>query len=183
MLRICGSTCLAIVWLAINTSIAQATSQVADGVRYQSKDCWLLKCPLESLWVKPRDRRTGYPADRPDFDMDTTANRKGYTARWEVRDSKLYLVSFNAEINRKRVKFSQLVSGAKLPYHAKWFTGKLHIPTGDMLLGTGVFNPKFERLEVLEVEKGIITGRSERRNSRRDEPADGPAEEAARPVP
>jgi hypothetical protein len=183
MQKICGSTCLAIVWLATNASNAQATSQAADGVRYQSKDCWLLEYPLESLWIKPTDRPGRMAAGRPDFDMDTAANRKGYTATWKIRDSKRYLVSFKAKINGKRVKFNQLVPGAKLPFNANWFTGKLHIPTGDMLLGTGVFNPKFERLEVLEVEKGIITERSERRNARRDEPADDPAEEATRPIP
>ena len=139
----------------------QATVQSLDELQLNGERSWILEHPIEQLWKKPEAR--------PKFDLGSTSNRKGYTAVWEIRDSKLYLVSFDARINKRKFKFRQIVPRAKLPHHATWFTGTLHIPIGEMLPGSGYFDPKFERIEILEIKDGLVIHRQERRNSGRED--------------
>lgn len=152
---------------------ALATVQVLDRGWYEGSSCVFLDRPLEYLWKD-------WP-QRPHFDEESTGNRKGYTAVWEIRESKLYLVSFKATSHTNGVKIGWFVliprvtknigidlviPGVKLPVQASWYTGKLHVGIGEWA-GTPL-NPKYQRLVVLEIEKGIVVRSSEKRHAGKD---------------
>jgi hypothetical protein len=157
-----GVAIVGLLWLP---SVAAATVQVSDRLQYDSKDSIVLEYPLES-WLC----RNG--ARQAKFDERSTANRKGYVAEWEIKDSKLRLVAFEATLNGRRVSIDEIIPGAKLPVDAVWFCGKLHIPTGLALDGNGstfASWTKYKRLDVLELKQGAVVGkRVEHNTSLRD---------------
>jgi hypothetical protein len=115
--------------------------------------------PLEWFWLQ-------HPP-RPTFDDTTTSNRKNYTARWEIRESRLYLASFDAKRKGKSVAIDAILSGGKLPMLATWYSGKLHIGLGEVV-GWEKGKPKYERQEVLDIEKGAVIGQAEKMDSAND---------------
>ncbi len=138
---------LAIVaWLALPSS-ATATQQVVDAVRYQGQDLWMDECPLSHLWSQ-----LGLS---PGFGPTVWSNNwKGYRAGWEVKDDRLYLTAFAAEVRGRPASVGDILPGYTLPVFADWYTGKIHIPIGSPGLAV------YARIIVLEVEKGRVVGTS-----------------------
>ena len=79
---------------------------VIDGSEFQFLD-W----HLNSFWEKA-----------PEFDVQSTSNWAGYTAKWEIKDSKLWLTAFSAKLKGKVVEPKD-VFHAELPIHATWVNG------------------------------------------------------------
>ena len=136
-----------------------ATDQICDSVKYDGKDLWMEECPLGWFWS---EKNPG-----PEFDMVSTANWKGYEAGWEVKDSKLRLVSFSARMNGKPISIDAIMPGKTLPMTAEWFTGKIQIPIGKpdhhfMRSGT------YPTIVILEVDKGVIKKTTEKKNAKID---------------
>lgn len=69
---------------------------------------------LDAFWEKA-----------PEFDVETTSNWAGYTARWEIKDGKLWLTAFSAKLKGKVVEPKDLFH-AELPIHATWVNGPSH---------------------------------------------------------
>ena len=155
MRRLTIRALLTFAWICLAPLSTQATVQSPDELQLNGERSWILEHPIEQLWKKSEAR--------PKFDQGSTSNRKGYTAVWEIRDSKLYLVSFDARINKRKFKFRQIVPRAKLPHHATWFTGTLHIPINEKRPGSDYFDLKSERLEILEIKDGEVIHRQEGR--------------------
>jgi hypothetical protein len=146
-----------LLWLP---SLAGATIQVSDCLRYDSKDTIVLEFPLQD-WLL----RKGAPPVK--FDEMATSSHKNYLAEWEIKDSKLRLVGFEATINGRRVSIDEIIPGAKLPVDAVWFTGNLHVPTGPAfdVVQTVACWMKYQRLDVLEVKNGRVVGRQVKHNT------------------
>jgi len=138
---------IASILMAFVCEVGFATVQVHDRFCHDGVKRCVLERPLEHVWWDKG-------LERPSFDEASTANRWGYWATWEIRDSKLYLVSFKARVQGRRIPVHKILSGRKLPVHADWYTGKLHVPLGDWIIESGHLNPTYERLLVLEVKKG-----------------------------
>ena len=98
----------------------------------------------------------------PRFDVPNTANYKGYTANWEVRDSRLYLASFSATTNGQPFSVTLLFPNRKLPIHADWYSGTVHIISGRETLAQGRYT--YERDTALQVTNGVVTATNEMRN-------------------
>ncbi len=64
-----------------------------------------------------------YPV--PQFDLDSTANWKAYTAAWEIRDGKLWLATFPAQFKGKPFD-AEKMPGMPLPAEATWLCGASH---------------------------------------------------------
>jgi hypothetical protein len=153
-----GIALFGLLWLP---SMAVATVQVSDRMQYDSKDTIVLECPLED-WLLRKEAR------QVKFDVMSTSNYKGYLAEWEIKDSKLRLVGFEATVNGRRVSIDEIIPGAKLPVDAVWFSGKLHVPTGPALDTNGATFAtwtKYEQLDVLEVKKGRVVGKQIKHNT------------------
>jgi hypothetical protein len=137
---------------------ANATVPLRDEMRYEGKDTVVWEYPLGPLL-----------RSRPDilpFDEISTANRAGWEAKWEIRDGKLLLISFQARRKGKPVLLSELFPGKKLPVFADWYTGTLNTPTGAYVHNSPPLDPMFERLTILRIEKGIVVSTIERKNAR-----------------
>ncbi len=150
---------LAIAVLFALSDSVRATPQIADEGRYEGKECVVLDYPLEHYWL--------HHARHPIFDDDTTANRKNYHARWEVRNSRLYLISFDARRKGNPVPIDAVIPGSKLPMLATWYSGRLHIGMHDVA-GWEKGKPKYDRLVILELEDGVVVGQTVKRDAAKD---------------
>ena len=152
-IRVFGA--LAIVLAAIP---AFATEQVRDTIALAGQQDSILERPLNDFL-----RRL---PEIPRFDIPSTANYKGYTAIWEVKDSRLFLATFHATTNREPYSISSLFPGHKLPIHADWYSGTVHIISGRETLAQGRYT--YERVIALEVTNGVVIATNRMTNVRED---------------
>jgi len=135
-----------------------ATEQGRDIVRFAGEQRSMLERPLNEFL-----RRL---SAIPRFDIPNTANYKGYTATWEVKDSRLYLASFSATTNRQSFSIALLFPDRRLPFVADWYSGTIHIISGRGTLAQGYYT--YERVTALRVTNGVVTATNEMRNVRED---------------
>jgi hypothetical protein len=102
--------------------------------------------------------------DCPRFDETATDNHKGYTATWEIRAGKLYLVVFEGIFNGKPIGVGRLGRLA-LPIVADWCSGYVRVIRGAWNRESGYVRPRFDRVEILTVKEGIIQKRVVKRNA------------------
>ncbi len=146
---------LAVLATAVSTF---ATEQVRDAITFAGQQHLMLARPLNDFL-----RRL---PTIPRFDIPNTANYKGYTASWEIRDSRFYLASFSATTNRQPFSVTRLFPGRKLPIHADWYSGTVHIVSGRETLAQGRYT--YERVIALQVTNGVVVATNEMRNVRED---------------
>jgi hypothetical protein len=128
---------------------ALATEQQLDEMRYYGERVVILEHPLsEKIWPKPSDH------PKPQFDIHSTANYKGYEATWEIRDSKLVLVGFSADMQGEEFPIERLFPGRKLPVLADWYSGPLTIVYGHGRLVKGYRH--YERAVIIRIKKGVV---------------------------
>ena len=87
------------------------TDQEMEFVVIDGSEFVFLDRHLSSFWEKA-----------PEFDVQFSSNWAGYTARWEIKDGKLWLTAFSAKLKGKVVEPKDLFH-AELPIHAKWVNG------------------------------------------------------------
>ena len=152
-IRILGA--LAIV---LSTIPVFATEQDRDTITFAGQQDSMLERPLNDflkrLPVIPR------------FDIPSTANYKGYTASWEVKDSRLCLATFHATTNLQPYSVSLLFPSRKLPIHADWYSGTIHIISGRETLAQGRYT--YERVTALQVTNGVVIATNRMTNVRED---------------
>ncbi len=141
--------------LVMSTRAAVATEQEEDVIRSGGKTAHLLERPL--------DLHLQTLSPRPRFDPPRSSNWKGYDADWEIRDSKLYLVSFEALTNRKAVPISELFPKRELPIFADWFTGTLHLLSTERERKPGGY-PVFKHVTQMRVKNGVVSEKKEMEN-------------------
>ena len=95
-------------------STTLATDQIWDSVIVDGKRNWLKEHPLAGYWSK---------RSHTEFDVQSSANWGGYTCEWEIRDSALYLIKFNAKIDGKPVTHADVFPEQEWPLRATWYTG------------------------------------------------------------
>jgi hypothetical protein len=135
-----------------------ATEQARDTVTFAGQRHTMIERPLNDFL-----RRL---AKIPRFDVPSTANYKGYTASWEVRDSRLYLASFSATTNHQPFSVTLLFPDRKLPIHADWYSGTVHIISGRETLAQGYYT--YERVTALQVTNGVVAATNQMSNVRED---------------
>jgi uncharacterized Ntn-hydrolase superfamily protein len=139
-----------------------ATIQEMDAIRYQGKETFITDFPLE-VYLRRNAKR------QLEFDVINTGNRKGYIACWEIREQTLYLVEFRAEIDGKPIRIEQVFPDTKLPVPATWYTGRLHVITGQALTHGFAQSAKYSALDVLTIKEGVVVRREVFRNARPDD--------------
>ena len=141
--------------LLLSTPATVATEQEEDAIRYEGKTAHLLERPL-GLHLQTL-------SPRPRFDPPRSSNWKGYSADWEIRDSKLYLVAFEALSSRKPVPISDLFPKRELPILADWFTGTLHLLSAERERKVGGY-PVFKHVTQMRVKNGVLSEKKEMEN-------------------
>ena len=148
----------ALVATAFVVGQAFATEQGRDAITFASRQDSILECPLNDFLRRLQKI--------PSFDIPNTANYKGYTASWEVKNSHLYLVTFHATTNDQPYSISSLFPDRKLPIHADWYSGTLHIVSGKETLTQGRYT--YERVTTLQVTNGVVLTTNRMTNVRED---------------
>lgn len=133
------------------------SAQVPDIIVYRGEEHKLFSNPLELYW---RGKR------RPAF-HGTSVCHRGYVAYWEINDDYLYLTSINGQVKEWSLLGASKVMPVALQnffpksvlnrVKAVWFTGKLRIPTGNMLLFADQgYDSRFEEEQILTIENGHV---------------------------
>jgi hypothetical protein len=137
---------LALAALLISSPAVKATEQEEDVIHQGARIAYLLERPLNLhlLTLTPI----------PKFDRARTSNWKGYTATWEIRDSKLYLIAFEASADGQSVPITKLFPKRELPIFADWFTGTLHLLSAERERAP---YPVFKQVTQMRVSKGTVT--------------------------
>lgn len=150
-------TLIALTVLVVATS-AFATDQTRDAVTFAGRQELMLERPFNDFLGR-------LPAF-PRFDVTSTANYKGYTARWEVKDSHLYLTSFIATAHGRPVAYTLFFPNRNLPILSDWYSGTIHITSGRDSFAQGYHT--YERVFTLSLTNGVVTATNEMRNVRED---------------
>jgi hypothetical protein len=116
---------------------ANATDQALDRVAIDGEEYYFIETPMSPYWIATQ------PA--PQFDPDSTANWKGYTATWEIRDGKLWLATFTAQFKGKPFDAEKMLA-TPLPTEATWLCGPLHAVNNVQVSGVTRYSDKAQRL-------------------------------------
>ena len=125
--------------------------QVTDIITVSDKKYSLWGFPLNSYWEKYNNR--------PPLVSDSTANSRGYYAKWLVEDERLYLVDFWGtdvfSFPQKEYSMNDIFPGENKVF-AVWYNGKLEFGMG-MCDETQGF-PKY--IATMKVEQGCVVDSS-----------------------
>lgn len=137
------------------------TAQISDTIAIDGVDHPLFSEPLEAYYAE---------ASRPPFASTSTANWRGYVARWEIRDGRLHLTGISAELcddaprsgwnceRRRQVGLADLFraeTGGTV--FARWFSGVLRVPMGAQIQYHHMgYDSVYEFDLLLIIEKGIV---------------------------
>lgn len=133
-------------------------SLVVDGKEYILKNY-----PLQydmNLYARLR------PSLRDDFMPGCI---RGYVARWEIRDDKLYLNSISRAKSGQPVSLDVIFpENDGSPVEASWYTGELHLQGGDTLGREYPLTDIYREEIFYKIEKGKIIGQTTYNNSFRE---------------
>jgi hypothetical protein len=113
-----------------------ATAQTPEVLRFEGKSYDLETVPLSEYLAS-------HPGVIPESKISSTGLWRGYIGTWALRDQKLYLEDIRiltsaamdsdaSESERSRSVIAEVFK-TKEPVHATWFTGRLIVPTGEMV--------------------------------------------------
>jgi len=136
------------------------TAQFSDSIIYKGEQYGIDCEPLEP-----------YLKTRPDIKYDgyCSACWRGYIAKWEVIEDKLYLIGlhefkFGKEepiIKEKTYNFNDIFPEQDKVF-AEWFSGELKIHQGELLHYIhAVYASIYEREVILVIEKGVVVNEIE----------------------
>jgi len=133
-------------------------AQLPDKILLNGVTHHLYSNPLEHYWIRmDKKRPLFYPL--PDC-------RRGYVATWEIRNTQLFLKDIDGNFEkstfffgRRTARYSLKIlfprSGNRL-VKANWFSGKLRIPQGKMMIYDEGYGSRFEQEVIITVEKGDV---------------------------
>ncbi|MBR8719585.1 hypothetical protein IX330_000712 [Bacteroides pyogenes] len=99
------------------------------------------------------------------FVVSSSACWRGYIGEWAIDDEKLYLVNLNAYVEGyKKIGLDYLFPNEERVF-AKWFSGEIRIPHGEMLeyVHQG-YASLFENELFLIFENGVLIGEKHKNN-------------------
>jgi hypothetical protein len=135
-------------------------AQLPDKIMVDGEVLSLYSNPLEQYWASGKKRR-------PDFYASEECKR-GYTAFWEIKDERLYLIRIEGAVR----KWSWFTSKKTIPcslktvasrwknadrVEATWYTGKMRIPLGEMTrFDDNEYDSRFEKEMIITIENGSV---------------------------
>jgi hypothetical protein len=120
-----------------------------EKIKYDGAEYGLAAMPLEKYFK-------ANPSRRPKFNGFNTGCMRGYLARWEVREDKLYLVGMDMVL-RTDATFTSVFPDARDGLFADWVDGDLICPYGKLLrYDHAGFASTREHELILTFEKGIL---------------------------
>jgi hypothetical protein len=133
-------------------------AQRPDKIKYNGESLDLYSNPLESYWTSNKKVRPAF--------IGSPECTRGYVAAWEISDNKLQLTDIDAYYSRNFIFFRKpgKYSLKKLfpkskgkPVTATWFSGKLRVPIGKMILfEPSGYDSRFEKELIITIHKGQV---------------------------
>jgi hypothetical protein len=129
-----------------------------DKLKYEGLDYGLAATPLEEYFRANPDRR-------PVFDGFNSGCRRGYVARWEIRDARLFLVGMDMACDTAST-FSSVFPEARDGVFAGWVNGDFVCPYGKLVYYDHAgFERKQEHELVMSIENGVLKKVEKRDNA------------------
>ena len=127
------------------------TAQVSETLLLDGHKLRLCEVPLNSYFAL-----TGVA---PRFRAETSACWRGYIGRWEIKDSRLYLIDIDGSYeDGSPATLESLFPGFPDRVFAHWYSGTLRVPQGELLKYRHMgWASTFERDLLIEVEDGVVT--------------------------
>jgi hypothetical protein len=134
------------------------TVQMFDRIKYQDREYGLAGAPLEDYFSEHRDLR-------PRYASRNTACWRGYIAKWEIRDERLYLTGMDM-ISFNDAAFKSIFPDAPdSGIFADWVSGELKCHRGKIAPRTMTApGPVYEFTLSFHVENGVIRAVGEQKN-------------------
>lgn len=113
-----------------------------------------------ALHCNPLTQYWNLGGTRPEFEINCTANWRGYVASWDLCDGRLYLTGLHGTLEGGgKASLGLLFPRYPDRAFAHWFSGELIIPQGDMLesFHRG-YGGRWERSLRILVSHGIAGG-------------------------
>jgi hypothetical protein len=131
-----------------------------DRIIYEGAEYGLAAAPLGAFFKENPERA-------PRFNSFSAGCRRGYAARWEVRDNKIYLVGMDMVCETEST-FQSIFPGAGDGLFAYWISGELVCSRGKMVsYDHAGFARKREYELTLTAERGTVVS-STTRDNRKD---------------
>ena len=126
------------------------TAQVGDVISYLGETFSLHSNPLEQYFEAGHQRPKCLAEE---IEYTFTANWRGYIAEWTIDNDILFMNNITGPKGKVSRAMSELFPDAQPPIEASWHTGKLRIPSGEMLqyVHTG-YSTRFEKEIILHVK-------------------------------
>jgi hypothetical protein len=153
--------CLALLVFALTSLPLSATAQAPEILRFEGKTYDLETTPLNAYLAS-------HPNVIPESGVSSTGLWRGYIGSWSLRDQKLYIEDVRiltsaamdadaAESDRYRSVMAE-VFGTKAPVQATWYSGRLIVPTGEMVEYVHMgFASTYSSYLVATVVEGTVT--------------------------
>lgn len=134
------------------------TAQIAERLRYQGEDVAMCTNPLSDFFAMG-----GF---NPRFESNSTALWRGYVGRWEIVDSRLYLVELHGTLeDGTEASVATIFPDFPDRVFAHWYSGTIRIPQGKQLEYVHMgYGSTFERDLFLDVERGVVKNTRVRHN-------------------
>lgn len=133
-------------------------AQLPDRIIYNLEYYNLCTNPLETYWTTRRKKRPRLVARE-----DCT---RGYIATWEIRENQLFLYELEGAIRKvfsfwgePTTKFTlrKLFGRSRPRVKAEWFSGKLRIPIGPMILFVdNAYDSRYEKEIIITIAEGDV---------------------------
>lgn len=133
----------------------------------QFRDSIIYKGELNGIACEPFE---AYLKNRPDIKYDgyCSACWRGYIAKWEVIEDKLFLIGLNEFkfgkeepiIKEKSYNFNDIFPNQDKVF-AEWYSGEIKIEQGEFVDNERSRRPIFESEVILNIEKGVVVGERE----------------------
>lgn len=153
---------LLIIFLFIRTGVINATGQHPDLLIEGCDTFAIFSNPLEQYFKKKRSREL----NGEELKSYSTACYKGYIAIWRIQNDSLFLLSVEKGCYEDERKYFDLLAefGSQKVF-AKWFSGTINSPRGELLeyIHQG-YASVFEKNKYFSCKKGIIISNELRNN-------------------
>lgn len=137
------------------------STQLPDKILRDGEWLDLYSNPLEQYWIAARKSR---PVFYPRFNC-----KRGYVATWEIKDNHLFLNDIVGNFEKRILFFVKKSASCSMKWlfpkltqrhklvKATWFSGKLRIPLGKMMLfDHNGYDSRFEKEQIITVDHGHI---------------------------
>jgi hypothetical protein len=143
-----------------------ATAQIPDVLIYKNDTLKMQANPLDQFFIE-------HPEMKPKSSSVSSANWRGYTASWIIKDSLLilndiFISNYDLENNNysKKSVFHSVFSNSDQPVYASWYSGYLLLPTGKMLKYIHMgYSSEYDKYIFMKIKKGKIVELSEKSNT------------------